>query len=69
MNKWLNIRTAPKDREVLCYDFDWSETGVVIAEYYGESDGSHWWQVAGRDDDTTHFKPTHWMPLPNPPSK
>ena len=62
--KWQDISTAPKDGEVFCYSFDWSESGVALAEDFGE-----YWQVSDRDDDTKHFKPTHWMPLPNKPQE
>lgn len=60
--EWKPIESAPKDGEVFCYDLQWSESGVALAEKF-----PHHWQVSDREDDTVHFKPTHWMPLPLPP--
>ncbi len=62
--QWQPIKTAPEDKEVLCYDPQWSEEGIDVAENYGE-----YWQVTGWDTDTTHFNPTHWMPLHKPQTK
>ena len=61
--QWQPIETAPRDGVILCYDHEWSEDGVALAENY---DGE-WWQICERDDNTRHFTPTHWMPIPQPP--
>lgn len=74
-NDWQPIETAPKDeidcgydgliaRRILAWDKQWDATGCAVTAYW---DIDHW-QVYGRDDNTIHFKPTHWMPLPAPPN-
>jgi len=62
--KWSPIATAPKDGYVFCYDYNWSEMGVELAEDFGD-----YWQVSGCEDVTSHFNPTHWMPVPSSPNK
>lgn len=70
MPKWHDIKDAPKDgidcgydgvhtRRILAWDKSWSVTNDPVVAYW---DDGHW-QVEGRDDATTHFKPTHWQPL------
>lgn len=76
--KWRDIKDAPKDEidygydgihsaRVLAWDVSWHPTSCAVVAYW---DDDHW-QVDGRDDATTHFKPTHWMPMniPTPPEK
>ena len=72
MSEWQPIETAPKDRMILGYIPDppeWSSiyghVRVILAD---EFDGRlvEWTHFAG--DDTTTVVPTHWMPLPEPPS-
>lgn len=58
MTKWLPIESAPKDGvEVLTWDGDW----VRVAEHAHDD----FWRTLGL---ATH-KPTHWMPLPEPPKE
>ncbi len=64
---WQPIETAPKGQNVLV----WSSGDVVIAQ------GAHGLWIAtvegfpayyGYSDETILLtKPTHWMPLPEPP--
>ena len=61
---WQPIETAPRNGEVvLVYAPNW-RGGLIYAasEQYG-----YWTSNACVDD---HFweEPTHWMPLPDPPS-
>ncbi len=69
---WQPIETAPKDgTRILVWDgdllavADWDQPHVCArtnAWCVGECDGEY-------NDRTTMWKPTHWMPLPEPPSK
>ena len=77
---WEDISTAPKDgTDVLL----WSDifageisgpvpcVGPLIGRYSnGVSDyaGEGWWDVEGGDAYASWCLPTHWMPLPPPPS-
>lgn len=61
MNTWQPIETAPKDDEfVLLWCADVSETAIV--GYWGHRR----WEFA--HCDSYPFEPTHWMPVPDPPS-
>lgn len=81
MSKWQPIETAPKDDgvEVIGYGPTAGEIsgiddmcGVNIMSYSGRGDYSnegYVWSVAGGDYYASWAKPTHWMPLPNPPKE
>lgn len=71
MSEWQPIETAPKDgSSVLLWSEAWDMSwGVVIGSY----DAGAWVTSEGQtaDDDEDEFgsiAPTHWMPLPPPPS-
>ena len=58
MAKWLPIKSAPKDGElVLVY-----EEFVSVA--YFDADECEWFSPGITGD---MYRPTHWMPLPEPP--
>ena len=61
MGEWQPIETAPKDgRDLLLYPSVFVGVPVHVGKFYGGA-----WRMQhlamGRD-------PTHWMPLPDPPS-
>lgn len=58
---WQPIATAPKDRYVLGYDPHLKRPFVMIWNV-----ADHVFAVCGSAFDDE--KPTHWMPLPEPPS-
>ena len=68
---WQPIETAPKDTLVLLYGEPCGEifgrfrepTIVVGANRYD------YWAVDATDYYQVTVEPTHWMPLPNPPSQ
>ena len=69
MSEWQPIETAPEDETVLV----WAEDGwimcadlILMSEYggYDYCDGSRMWVD---NDHSLLFRPTHWMPLPEPP--
>lgn len=65
---WQDIETAPRDRDVLLFA---AETGEQFAAFYGTAmeDGDKQWVFArGKDIAFIVRNPTHWMPLPPPPS-
>jgi hypothetical protein len=63
--KWQPIETAPKDgtRVILCaVDGNYPR----VAEGYYQRDGWHWSTDENWRD--SEMAPTHWMPLPVPPT-
>lgn len=62
--RWQPIKTAPHDgSEILAY---WDQGKVMSIVAYSLSPNREGWQWA---DDTGYVSnPTHWMPLPDPPS-
>ena len=55
---WQPIKSAPKDNHpILCFH----DIGVCVASYYNNG----WYRVERTSND--FVKPTHWMPLPDPP--
>lgn len=62
---WRPIETAPGDqRAILCFN---QVMGVFIARKWDEHDYTciDWNGVSGK----WYPKPTHWMPLPEPPEE
>lgn len=62
MSEWEPITTAPTGERVLVYGakrLQWA-----VAEYT-DKDG---WEVESCSDRYSIYPPTHWMPLPEPPS-
>ena len=78
MSEWQPIETAPKDEPVLLLCGAWIAVGRFML--YGFRDGG-FWTLPFIDDDgrveeacdnswdhgIISLKPTHWMPLPDPP--
>jgi hypothetical protein len=71
--KWLPIETAPKDgTSILLFDVDETYGGppegyaLLVGYSFGEVAGEDYWQVAC--SPATLHNPTHWMPLPPPPT-
>lgn len=63
MGGWQPIESAPKDgTEILLY----CPTSEVFVGIYCAGWGRGW--APRFYDDTPDFIPTHWMPLPDPPS-
>ena len=71
--EWQPIETAPKDRtKILVFtvhgDIELTEWCIIENSHYEEAGNDLYRKVI---DETTEFwnsnKPTHWMPLPEPP--
>lgn len=61
MTEWQDISTAPKDgTRILVVGGMWDKPDIAAAD--GE-----WWAMRRREG--WHGCPTHWMPLPPPPTK
>jgi hypothetical protein len=61
MADWQPIETAPKDgTDILVYD-----NGVMFVTSWVDVDGWQGWWETGRVEPP----PTHWMPLPDPPTE
>lgn len=72
---WQSIESAPKDGEpLLLYIPNLVFSGVEIGFYDDYGDGRFWrtgdsmigWRLNG--NQAWEGQPTHWMPLPNPPT-
>ena len=60
--KWQKIETAPREQHILLFNGHWR--GV------GQLNDLHWdgeWLWYGEGGEPVDPKPTHWMPLPQPP--
>jgi hypothetical protein len=76
---WQPIETAPKDgTSVLLMDNDQPGLpgGVADRCWSGNTAVAAWWGAEGGEwvcymdmieDPISHFTPTHWQPLPDPP--
>ncbi|AHE52662.1 DUF551 domain-containing protein [Sphingomonas sanxanigenens] len=69
MSEWQDIGTAPKMREILL----WADTSApsfsnwrMASGYY--SDAHDAWIWGGEVVREWAHPPTHWMPLPEPPT-
>jgi hypothetical protein len=68
--QWMPIETAPKDTPILASD----QFGVTSVVYWRDVSSSHLPRYAWSshyDNEYMHHVeafPTHWMPLPNPPT-
>jgi hypothetical protein len=64
MSEWQPIETAPRDTPVLIY-----QSGVDMAVAVGSITPRNTLVWFDPCYDVVTFQPTHWMPLPNGPSK
>lgn len=71
---WQPIETAPRDGTLILvnniepYGYRTDEEPMGTARW-----GTHWiksgaWMSNGCCDGVSNYNPTHWMPLPNPPT-
>lgn len=75
MSKWRPIETAPKDGTHILLWVPKDEPQIIVGYHdkFQQSDGTvdEWWTYADRllqDVAGEIVKPTHWIPLPAPPS-
>ena len=66
--QWQPIETAPKEKgtKILLY-FPAIHSKSMIELMVSQTIGNE--EVTWKSDDGTIFTPTHWMPLPKPPTK
>lgn len=75
MSGWQLIATAPKDRKILGYGEVAGEMSGIYDEnhvfpivFSGKSDFDGFlWDIPSTDYAAMWMRPTHWMPLPEPP--
>lgn len=72
--EWQPIETAPKDGTSVLLGCDYDRLGkarVTLAWWDGKWLESQYWNECEEEweDCTVQFRPTHWMPLPEPPTK
>jgi len=73
MTTWNDISTAPRDgRDILLFfpleglNHDWSPQTIIG---YWRSNINYWvFQNRAVRGYSEQYQPTHWMPLPDPPS-
>ena len=64
-DEWKPIETAPKDgTEILM----WSQYDGIVVGHYSKSVWADGWIIYDARSDTIELHPTHWMPLPQPPT-
>lgn len=76
MSEWQTIETAPINTAVLVFVPNWDHYGpgiyrAIRVNFGPDRAAEHWHSSAwamGRDF-ATDCQPTHWMPLPDPPSQ
>lgn len=72
MSEWQHIETAPRGHDVLVYCADTDEQFVAFWSMNPLTDDTAFTYARFRDADgdvsSVLCRPTHWMPLPNPPS-
>lgn len=73
MSEWRTIETIPPRENVLVYK-EGRRGSIDVAQFWPEEDGysAHWWTAGGPNagsdyEDYPDDRPTHWMPLPEPP--
>lgn len=65
--EWQDISTAPKDEDVLVFAEDvYAKIGTARFNAYTYKAGG-WWRW-DQEYLIREIKPTHWMPLPDPPA-
>ena len=76
MSEWQPIETAPKDERILLYrpsSYPWASVvfGKFDSDRYAKKPRPYWShdleRIAGVKD-ARDAPPTHWQPLPAPPS-
>lgn len=69
--QWQPIETAPEMTFILIYEngrYHTAKYELTDADGYFDKPMMLWGFVDGWLDVNTDFKPTHWMPLPEPPN-
>ncbi len=69
MTEWQPIETAPKDgTNVLVIVVEHPESHCVLRHQDGQWLNDEFFDVIS-GEQVIWYEPTHWMPLPDPPSK
>ena len=72
--EWQSIRTAPRPgrdhpnsggKDPAEWVLVWNGHHIGVAYFQTQDDDAIWW---GEDAEPVDPGPTHWMPLPKPPS-
>jgi hypothetical protein len=68
MNDWQTIETAPKDGTSI---LGWNGEEMTVVSWFKNHLYEGLWSqsVPGTYSQDTEWEPTHWMPLPEPPTR
>ena len=70
--EWQLIESAPKNRTIIVINGDkhgyCTEPFQIGVVEWNKCLGEYQWGSTACCDGVTYFKPTHWMPLPEPPT-
>ena len=71
MSEWQPIESAPKDGTVVFLGWESKEGEIIHPEERGLWNFviDEWCHDGELEDYYVMFHPTHWMPLPEPPTK
>lgn len=68
---WQEISTAPKDRHLMlwCADEEGEHYSYRVGSWWDDDGERPYWQYDGESVAYSYaHQPTHWMPLPPPPT-
>ena len=68
MSGWQPIETAPKDEAVIVFLTDAAHGMTIEIAHRSSNDPDGDWYAATHDGPPIDVRPTHWMPLPEPPA-
>jgi hypothetical protein len=68
MMEWQPIDTAPAETDVIVADPDRLSGEFHISIAWRHAESGKWWRPHSGPSLASYIMPTHWMPLPAPPT-
>jgi hypothetical protein len=66
--KWLTIESAPRTNRAILVWTPLNKCQAMVCWIPAADDAGGYWAHFARGFPTLDQKPTHWMPLPEPPT-